>query len=285
MAFYLVSMLPVIGIIRVGPQSLSDHHLYVPAIGIFVLVVWGISDLLSGALLRSEVAVTLGALVIISYAIATASYLPSWGNSFTLFSRAERLSPSANDLIENNLGQGLTEPGKATEAIPHYRLAIYLAPGMPLPHCSLGNALVATGDPNGAVAEFQLALDRSPSGRLKAQCLNNLGVAQLILRRADLAERSFAMALQTAPSDQHSLAGRGAAWFQLGKLNEAEEDLRRSLAIGPDPLAYYWLGKTLTAKNEREGAIMAFKSALAIAPGQTASQIELDKLTQGEALP
>jgi tetratricopeptide (TPR) repeat protein len=276
-------MLPVIGIIRVGPQSLSDHYLYVPAIGIFVLAVWGFHDSLRRVRSHQGVSAILGTAVVVSYALATAAYLPSWKNSFTLFSRAERLSPAANDVIENNLGEGLSELGRTSEAIPHYRLAISLAPQMALPHCSLGNALVATGDPYGAIAEFQAALERSPNNRLRAQCLNNLAVAQLVLQRADLAEQSFTAALQIVPSDQHSLTGRGAARFQLGQLDGALGDLRRALEIAPDPLAYYWLGKTLVAKNQREDAIAAFKLALAMAPDQRASRMELEKLQRDDS--
>ena len=283
--FYLVSMLPVIGIIRVGPQSLSDHYLYSPAIGLFVFAVCGTSDLLTRASIRREIVAVLGGAVILSYTMVTAAYLPSWKNSFTVFSRAERLSPTPNDIIENNVGEGLNELGRASEAIPHYRVAISLAPQMPLPYCSLGEALVATGDPYGAIAQFQAALQRSPTSRLKAQCLNNLGVAQLVVQRADLAEQAFTEALELSPADQHSLVGRGSARLASGNPDDALADLHRALQIGPDPLAYYWLGKTLAAKNQREDAIAAYKSALAIDPELKAPKLELDKLAHGKDVP
>lgn len=280
--FYLVSMLPVIGIVRVGPQSLSDHYLYMPAIGLFVLAAWGIHDLLERASIRPAATALVGAAVILSYAIDTAAYLPSWKNSLTLFSRAEQLSPAADDLIENNLAEALREVGRPSDAIPHYRSAIVLAPQMPLPHCNLGSALVATGDPYDAVAEIQSGLQRSPSGKLKAQCLNNLAVAQLVLNRPDLAEQSFAAAIQIDPDFEHSLVGRGITRFRLGELDGALDDLRRAVAVQPDPVAYYWLGKTLAAENQREAAIAAFKRSLALAPDRKEVQAELDNLTRGE---
>ncbi len=280
--FYLVSMLPVIGIVRVGPQSLSDHYLYLPAIGLFVLATWGIHDLLERALNRPAATALVGAVLILSYAVLTAAYLPSWRNSLTLFSRAERLSPTADDMIENNLAEALRELGRPSEAIPHYRSAIALAPQMPLPHCNLGSALVATGDPYDAVAEIQAGLQSSPSGKLRAQCLNNLAVAQLVLNRPDLAEQSFAAAIQIDPDFEHSLVGRGIARFRLGELDGALDDLRRAVEVEPDPVAYYWLGKTLAAENQREAAIAALKQSLTLAPERKEVQVELDNLMRGE---
>ena len=282
--FYLIAMLPVIGIVRVGPQSLSDHYLYVPEIGIFVLAAWGIYDLLNLTPIRPTVAAVLAAAAILSYAFATATYLPSWQNSLALFSRAERLSPTPNDLIETDLAEALREQGRLGDAIPHYRQAIALAPQAPLPHCNLGSALVATGDPYGAISEIQTALDRAPADRIKAQCFNNLAVAQLVLRRTDLAEQSFSAALQIDPDFVHSLTGRGLIRFQRGEMNGALDDLRRTVAIEPDPVTYYWLGKTLAARNEREAAIGAFKQSLALAPGRQDVQAALDSLTRGEAV-
>ena len=280
--FYLVSMLPVIGIVRVGPQSLSDHYLYIPAIGLFVLATWGVHDILNWALIRPEAAALVGAAVILVYAIATAAYLPSWSNSLVLFTRAERLSPAADDMIETNLAEALREVGRPSESIPHYRSAIALAPQMHLPRCNLGSALVATGDPYDAIAEIQAALQRSPSGKLKAQCLNNLAVAQLVLNRPDLAEQSFSGALEIDPNSEHSLVGRGLARFRLRELDGALDDLRRAVAVDPDPVAYFWLGKTLAAENQREPAIAALKRSLALAPERKEVQAELDNLTRGE---
>ena len=279
--FYLISMLPVIGIIRVGPQSLSDHYLYVPAIGLFVLAAWGAYDLLERALGRAEILAVLGVAVILAYAGATSTYLPSWQNSVALFSRAEQLSPAPDDMIENNLAEALRESGRPSEAIPHYRTAIALAPKMVLPRCNLGSALVAAGDPSGAVTEIQAALQRSPSDMLKAQCLNNLAVAQLVLNRPDLAEQSFSAAIEIDPDFEHSLVGRGLIRFQQGELDGALDDLRRAVVIDPDPVAYFWLGKTLAAMNRREAAIAALKQSLALAPDKKEVQAELDTLSQG----
>ena len=282
--FYLIAMLPVIGIVRVGPQSLSDHYLYVPAIGLFLLAVWGAHDLLQQArVVTTAASLGLGTAVVLACAIATAFYLPNWQDSLTLFARAERLSPIPNDLIENNLAEALRDTGQPLEAIPHYRQAIALAPQMPLPHCNLGSVLVALGDPFSGLAEIQKGLDDSPSDAIKVQCLNNLGVVRMVMSQNDLAEQSFSAALRIDPDFEHSLVGRGMLRYRAGEVDGALADLRRAVANASDPVAYYWLGKTLAAKGEREAAITAFQHSLALSPGRPEVQFEIDRLHQGAA--
>ena len=279
--FYLIGMLPVIGIIRVGPQSLSDHYLYVPAIGLFLVATWGANDLLNRLPGGKRLAAVAAIVVIAAYAVVTRNYLPAWQNSYTLFSRAERLSPAADDMIENNLAEGLRELGRPAEAIPHYRAAIQLAPQMPVPHCSLGSALVAVGNPTAAITEFEIGLAQQPTGRARAQCLNNLGVTQLVLNQPALAQQSFTDALRSLPNFASALMGRGVSRLRLGDLNGAADDLRRAIELNSDPSGYYWLGETLLAMNSRDAAVSAFKQALALAPGNQAAAAELAKLTQG----
>jgi len=281
--FYIVAMLPVIGIVRVGPQSLSDHYLYVPAIGVFVVANWGAWDALRRIGAGAVVAAVIGGAVILSYALVTARYLPCWANSVALFTRAESLSPAPDDMIENNLAEAFRDQGRPAEAVLHYRRAIALAPQMPLPHCNLGSVLLATGEVAGAIKEIQVGLQQASTDAVKVQCLNNLAVAQLIARRPDLAARSFGEALQIDPSFAHALVGRGMARVELGDLDGAIADLQKAVEVEPDSVAYFWLGKALASKNERKAALDAFQKSLALAPGRSEVQVELQKLMQGAA--
>jgi tetratricopeptide (TPR) repeat protein len=236
---YAIGMLPVIGIIQVGHQSLADHYLYTPAIGIFLLATWGAHALLQRRSIRPQVVVLAATALVIGYASATAAYLPNWKNSYTLFARAERLSPTPDFLIETNLGEGLSALGRIEEAAPHYRVAIALAPQMPLPHYDLGNSMLHAGDALGATKEFQTALRLSPSQSLRERSLNNLAAAQLVLNQLDLAEQNFSAALVIDESSERSLVGRGLARFLLNRFDEAIDDLQRAVALTADPIAYY----------------------------------------------
>jgi tetratricopeptide (TPR) repeat protein len=276
--FYGIGMLPVIGIIQVGHQSLADHYLYLPAVGIFLLAAWEGQAWLERAAIRPSVALVLGIAVVTGYASVTAAYLPSWKNSYTLFSRAERLSPSPDFLIETNLGEGLSALRRSDEALPHYRMASELAPQMPLPHFDLGNTLLQAGDPAGAASEFEIALRLSPDLSLRERLLNNLGAAQLGLDQFESAEQNFSAALTIDPNSERSLAGRGQARFRLNHLRDAADDLHHAITLAADPIAYYWLGKILAAEAHEEEAATMYREALRLAPGLADAKTALDAI-------
>jgi protein O-mannosyl-transferase len=278
--FYVIGMLPVIGIIQVGGQSLADRHVYTPAIGIFLMAFWGGDEFLGRHTIRPRIAAFLGAALVVAYASATMAYLPSWKNSYTLFARAERLSPVSDLLIETNLGEGLSALGRDREAVLRYQQAIALAPQAALPHYDLGNSLLHSGDAAGAVAEFRVALQLSPNLKLQERCLNNLASAELALNQPDLAEKNFSAALVIDPVGERSLAGRGQARLRLGRLDQAIDDLQRAVVLSPDPIAYYWLGKSFAAHHQPQSAEAALREALRLAPGLREAQTELDDLTR-----
>ncbi len=277
--FFALGMLPVVGIVQIGHHSLADRFLYTPALGIFVIVAWGLHALAERLRLDMRSEILLGAAAIVAYASLTFAYLPYWKNSATLFARAERLSPAPDLLIETNLGQGLTELGRLSEAIPHYQLAMSLAPDQPLPHYDLGNSMLRMGDAGGAASQFEAALQLAPESRLRTLCLHNLGSAQIILGQPDRAEASFTAALALDPGSERSYAGRGQARFLLREYAGAQEDLQHALSLAQDPLAYFWMGKTLTAEHEPQLAEQAFRSALRLVPNWKEVQSELDALT------
>ena len=276
--FYLVSVAPVSGIIPVGHSVMPDRFLYTPEIGIFIAMGWGVADLLARLRVSNGAKLSLGVAVIVLYASVTALYLPAWKNSYTLFSRAERLSPVPDPLIENNLGQGLVEVGRVAEATPHYRQAVALAPQLPLSHYNLGNNLLATGNPSAAAAEFARTLELSPPDRLREHALNNLGVAQLELGAFTEAERNFTAVLQLHPDSERSLVGRGESRFHLKNYPGAISDLAVAAARSSDPNAYYWLGKSKVAVGDLAAAEEALRECLRLRPAFEPAQEELERI-------
>jgi tetratricopeptide (TPR) repeat protein len=281
--FYLISIAPVSGFVPVGHSVLSDRFLYTPELGIFLVVVWFFADCMERLELSTATTWLSATALLGAYASVTALYLPSWRNSYTLFARAENISPGLDPLIENNLGQGLVEIGRRGEAVPHYRAAIALAPQLPLPHYNLGNSLLLSGDAPAAAAEFQTAAEHASDARLRLRALNNLGVAQLQLGQLDRAEQSFTAALSLDSKSERSLVGRGEARARIGKFADAVPDLRSATALAPDPNAYYWLGKALAGLGARDEAVSAWQRALALSPNlRDAQQLILTMRSQSQ---
>jgi hypothetical protein len=173
-AWYVITLLPVIGLVQVGSQAFADRYTYVPLIGIFIAITWGICDLMGLRRLRHilrphgvAVAATFVCLVL---AALTANQTRVWKDSFTLWGHTLSVSPN-EWMAHYNLGCILEESGRSDEAIPYYRAATRIAPDLRDAHFNLANLLDQRGDFAGALRHYGEAARIDPSD---AQAHNNL---------------------------------------------------------------------------------------------------------------
>lgn len=125
--WYLITLLPVIGLVRIGQQSMADRYTYIPLIGLFVVVIWGIEDLarrlrVSRALLAVLMVVTLATCLVL-----TNQQVRKWRNSETLFRHALAVTTD-NWVARRNLGSVLAQQGKLEEALFNYSESLRIFP-------------------------------------------------------------------------------------------------------------------------------------------------------------
>ena len=276
--FYLISMFPTSGVVPVGHTILADQHLYLPGIGVFILVVWAVADVANAISLPKSLRTAVAAVIIAALAIVTRADLPYWRNSRAAFAHAEELAPRPDYLIENNLAEGLDEEGRLPEATRHYEQAVALRPDLSLPHYNLANNLLAQGRAQDAIAEYRDALAAPDAAPSAARYLHNLGVAYEQAGNYDEAERQFTAALRLAPLNPATLLARGETRLHLQRYDEAATDLAQSAALQPTPPAFFLLGKALAGQGHPDLAANAYRKALALAPQFTAAELELDRL-------
>jgi protein O-mannosyl-transferase len=141
---------------------MADRFMYVPAIGIFVAMIWGLHGLAQGGRYqRIGLSVAAGAAVALCL-VLTRQQLGYWQNSQTLFRHALEVTEN-NYLAHNNLGIALRREGQTDEAISHYREAIRVKPDYAPTHNNLGTALDKKGQINEAISQFQEALRLNPN--------------------------------------------------------------------------------------------------------------------------
>jgi tetratricopeptide (TPR) repeat protein len=156
--WFLVILVPSIGLVQAGTQALADRFTYIPLIGIFIAVVWGAGDVLKS---RPRVAAAM-AVAVLSLCVACASLQTRyWKDSITVFGRAVSVTRN-NSLAEFHLGSALEEQGRPADAIPHLREAIRLEPRLYPAYYKLGSALRAVGQPEEAADNFRLAVHYRP---------------------------------------------------------------------------------------------------------------------------
>ena len=171
--WYLGTLLPVSGVLQVGAHAMADRYTYIPLIGVFIMLVWGIAKLLTGwryrrIVLGTAVAALMGMFMMISWI-----QIGYWRDGTRLFENALAVTTN-NYLAANNLGNIYFRKGRLDEAIDHYRLAIRFEPRYAIAHSNLGAALVRKGRLQDAVAQFNTALRIDPTLTYARKNLGNV---------------------------------------------------------------------------------------------------------------
>ncbi|MFC1813394.1 tetratricopeptide repeat protein [Thermodesulfobacteriota bacterium] len=155
--WYLGTLVPVIGLVQIGLQSMADRYTYIPLIGLFIIVVWGISDISSRWRRKNILLPLLSSIIFVSLMICTYFQVHYWKNSITLFTHA--LNVTRNNYIALvNMGQALDMQGQFDEAIPHYYKALEINPNNEKAHNNLGAALSYQGNDKAAIHHYNEAL-------------------------------------------------------------------------------------------------------------------------------
>ena len=198
--WYLGTLLPVIGLIQVGPQARADRFTYVPHIGLVLMLVWGIADTMRRLAMRRFILVPLATGTIAASVIVARRQVDYWESSTTLWERTLAITRD-NGVAHYNLGVDLAAKGRDDDAIQHLREAVRLEPEFPFAHNRLAMALNRKGDLAGATAEMNEVVRLMPAS---ARAHANLAVA--LAREGKNAEAiaSFARAVELDPTDAAS---------------------------------------------------------------------------------
>ncbi|MGB9500166.1 MAG: tetratricopeptide repeat protein [Dissulfuribacterales bacterium] len=273
--WYLGTLVPVIGLVQVGMQSMADRYTYIPLIGLFVIVAWGVPEL-AAKWRYGKIWTGTSAIIILSIFMAvTFKQTGYWKNSITLFEHAIKTT-SANYIAHYNLGNVLAKKGRIDEAIPHYLQALQIKPEFADAHNNLANALNMQGKVDDAIYHFSEAL------RIKSDYEGvhyNLGVALDRQGRTDDAIFHYLQAIKTNPDYVNAHYKLGVALNQKGRIDEAITQFSQAIRIKHDYAeAHNNLGAALFQKGDITGAIDCFQTALKIKPDYAMAKNNLKKV-------
>jgi tetratricopeptide (TPR) repeat protein len=160
--WYIVVLLPAIGIFQVGSQAVADRYTYLPLLGIFVLLCWGIPDVLPSFPRRPLLLGACGIAVVLLLAHQTTRQVRYWRDDTTLFTRALEINPG-NVLGHYFLGKGLLERGASLPALNHFEAALKEAPLEFRSLFASGMALYGLGRHDEALQRFRSYLGIRPN--------------------------------------------------------------------------------------------------------------------------
>jgi protein O-mannosyl-transferase len=262
--WFLGTLVPVIGLVQVGDAAMADRYAYIPLIGIFVMISFGIADWTEQQKFGWWPAIPAAA-VLIALAATTNRQIGYWQSNYDLWSHAIAVTRN-NFIAEDNLGGALILEGKEEEAHPHFEAAARINPRDPMSRSNLGTYFQTHNRMREAVVQYEAAIELTSDPGLLSQTYANLGTAQRAMGDDERAHESYQQALRLNPGQFNAWLGEGLLARKQGKLEEALGDLSRSLESQPSAQGYFELGRTLAQAGRESAALDAYEQALKLSP-------------------
>jgi Tfp pilus assembly protein PilF len=238
--WYLGVLVPVIGLVQVGEQAHADRYTYLPQIGLYIIIAWGVGDLASQSVRRGRRMLGAVAATTVITALGICAFVQTsyWNNSETLWNRTLAVT-GENDVAHNNLGFLFLRRGELDKAISEFRAALDIRSRNTQTHYSLGAALIQ----------------------------NNLGNALARKQLLDQAIDHFEEAIRLWPDYADACFNLGSVLFQQGRIDEAIVQWQKAVAIQPrDAEAHRNLADAFRKQGKSKEAIAEYEEALNIAP-------------------
>jgi len=227
--WYIGTLVPVIGLVKVGGFAMADRYTYIPLIGLFIIVAWFIPDLVVPRWHR-KVLLTTFAMLYLSVLMALAwKQVRHWEHSTALFDHAINVTTD-NCLAHMKLGEALAEQNKNTEAIQHYLEALRINPDFAQVHFNLGNVHASLGNLEDAVYYYNEALQKKPDF---AKAHNNLGNTMARHGNYEAAVFHFNEALKINPDYAGAYYNLGRIAANQGKIDDAILYYRKASLLNP----------------------------------------------------
>ncbi len=261
--WYLGTLVPVIGFVQVGTQAMADRYTYLPLVGIFIMIAWGVGELTAKwRYKRVGLGVTAG-VVLATLVICTRVQVRHWQNNLSLFGRALEVTEN-NYVMHSNYGGALFEEGRFDEALAHFNEALRISPKYADARRNAGIVLLRQGKVDEAIAAFAEVLSYRGDWPITH---NYLGLAQAQKGEFDLAVKNYNAALQLKPDYVEAIKNLGIVLKEQGKTDEAVNKWKTGLEIEPDnPDIHYNMGLVMSEQYKYDAAVDHFKITLAARP-------------------
>ena len=264
-SWYLIVLLPTIGIVKAGDQARADRYMYLPIVGILLIVVWGVPELVKRFRQATVVPSAVVSGVLIALVAVSRVQLNYWSDSVSLWRRAVSVTTDSRRAYEN-LGQALRERGELTEAYTNYQRALELSDAKYKATINNAMGIVATGQgrTREAIAHFEAAVGIDPKF---AEAQTNLGNALASDRRPAEALNHFRAALAIDPASVETHLGLAGVLANLGQQEGARAQYEEAIRLNPGLAeAHAGYGTSLALTGNLDGAVRALTEAVRLNP-------------------
>ena len=270
--WYLLMLLPVIGLVQVGFQAHADRYTYLPQIGLYLLTTWAVTDASAFWPHRRKILGAAAAMAIVASTWRAWIQVSYWRDSESLWTHTLAVT-SENPIAQNNLAMALKEKGRTDQAIGHLERILELNPNDAKAYYNLGNAFLQKGHYDEAIADYKKALAIQPR---YADAHYNLGISFAQKGDIDAAIAQLQKAVEDTPDYAAAYYALGNAFLQKGHFDEAIARYQQALKSRPTyPQVENNIGLALLQKGHPSEAIAHWQKALAIQSDSVESLINL----------
>jgi tetratricopeptide (TPR) repeat protein len=263
--WFIGTLVPVIGLIQVGKQSIADRYTYIPATGIFIMVSFFARLLVSKLRSQNLILMIVSFVLVLAMALGTYSQLGFWKDSVTLFSHALDVTEN-NYVIHYNIACMFMEQRDSELAEQHYKKSLQIKPDFSDSFGGLGVILLEKGQSEKAIEYFNRTI-QIQGEKVEPYVYNNLGRALQAQGKLDSALANYNKALQINHDNPKAHFNLAILLFSQKKYDLALDHLFQSMQLAPEiPYTYFHIGKTYMAKKKLEKAVQFLSKAIELKP-------------------
>ena len=244
--WYLLTLLPVIGLFQAGDQLMADRFTYIPLVGLFVIIAWGGAELIARRPQLQPAAAVAALLVVGACAFAARQQVQHWRNSETLWRRALAVT-TGNHRAHAGLAEVFAKVGRNDEAIDQYRQALRIVPDQAEWRNNLGLLFTLQNKVAEAMGQFAIATKVRPDF---AEAHNNLGAMHARAGQPKAAIAAYTEAIRLAPDNALAHGNLALALAREGRVAEALRECQEALRLDPTNDDWRRLAATLASRQE-----------------------------------
>jgi protein O-mannosyl-transferase len=269
--WFLGTLVPMIGLVQTGAQSIADRYMYLPCIGLFLMLCWGVAGIAKPAKLPRVALPAISAIVLLALAIQTRRQLDYWSDNVTLWSRAVEVT-TGNYIAEDNLGAALLDRGELEPAMQHFEAAAALAPTDPTSLFKIAMYEQRQQRWPEALDHYHRLLAVTQNSGMRAAALTNLGYVYRDLGDIENAGDSWRQAVDLDAKSARAWIGLGLVAQSSGELASAVSDYSHGVELQPSDVGYILLAQALEKSGHASEAQTARDHAQRISNNLPAAQ-------------
>jgi tetratricopeptide (TPR) repeat protein len=254
--WFLGTLVPMIGLVQVGGQAMADRYAYLPFVGLFCMVCWGLAEVAQQKQWPAALPAVAVLIALTALGLAARRQLGYWSDNVTLWSHAVEVT-GPNYQAQEHLGTALADVGRMADAGVHFQIGVAIDARDPVGHFNLAVYHQVQGRVQQAIENYNAVLRLGPDPKLESQTLNNLAMAYHQAANDSQAETTYKAAVHADPNNHRTWLGMGLVEEKLGKFTAASDAFSRSAQIQTSAVDYLVLEKSLERGGHKVEAVAA----------------------------